>query len=92
MKAKDIRFQVHQDVIFTEVEGDESVLLHLGTGIYYGLDEVGTALWKLLEQGKTNKEITVHLLSEYEVSEAQLRQDLQQIISELQQENLICFG
>ena len=28
--------------------GAETVILHMGEGVYFGLDEVGTAIWKLI--------------------------------------------
>ena len=39
--------RVPQDVFFQEVE-DEVVLLNLQTGMYHGLDKVGSRVWGLL--------------------------------------------
>ena len=40
------------DVVAREV-GGETVLLHLGSGTYFGLNEVGGRIWQLLDQGDT---------------------------------------
>ena len=41
-------YRPHPDVVCREIEG-EAVLLHLGTGIYFGLNAVGTRIWQLLD-------------------------------------------
>jgi hypothetical protein len=40
------------DVIDEEFEG-ESVVVHLRTGCYYALNEAGTAIWRLLHDGRS---------------------------------------
>ena len=39
------------DVLYTELPDGESVLLHLGTEEYFGLNELGTAVWAALQVG-----------------------------------------
>ena len=46
------QFVVHPSVICRELSG-ETVLLNLESGVYYGLDAVGTRVWQLLMQGRT---------------------------------------
>ena len=41
------RVKVCEDVVFRAL-GDESVILSLDTGMYFGLDPVGTRIWTLL--------------------------------------------
>ena len=48
--------------------GDETVLLELDSGSYFGLDAIGTRIWKLINDGKNLNEICDTLLDEYEVS------------------------
>ncbi|PYO19380.1 MAG: hypothetical protein DMD85_18645 [Candidatus Rokuibacteriota bacterium] len=38
--------RIRKDVVFRELEG-EMVLLNLATGVYFGLDPVGTRIWTL---------------------------------------------
>ena len=45
-------FTVSKDVLFQEVAG-ETVLLDLNSESYFGLDEVGTRIWTLLNEGRT---------------------------------------
>ena len=69
--------------------GEETVLLHLGTERYYGLDEVGSRVWQLLREHRTLDPIVAALLSEYEVEETTLRRDLERILDELADLGLI---
>lgn len=43
----------------------EAVLLSLHDGEYYGLNEVGATIWKLVQQPRTVMEIRDALLDEY---------------------------
>lgn len=82
------RYQLQDNTFLTEIEG-ETVLLQLEAGIYYGLDEMGTSIWKRLEQGQSVDDVVAALLDEYDVSEDQLRQDVEQLVEELLRESLI---
>lgn len=41
--------------------GDETVILHLGSGTYFGLDPVGTITWERLQEGDTPDAICAHI-------------------------------
>jgi hypothetical protein len=69
--------------------GDETVILHLGTGTYFGLDPVGTRIWELLGEDKSPAEICEVMLSEYEVSREDLERDVGALIEDLLAKDLI---
>lgn len=80
--------KVSDDVVF-RVLGDEAVILNLATGVYFGLDTVGTRMWQLMsEHGSTDPVVTA-LLGEYEVDEGQLRGDLEKLIEQLKEKGLV---
>ena len=54
------------DVISQEVSG-ETVLLDLNSEHYFGLDEVGTRIWQLIDSSGNLQEIYDTMLNEYEV-------------------------
>lgn len=72
--------------------GDECVLLHLASGNYYGLDPVGTRLWRLISEGRTPAEACQALLHEYDVSAAQLELDVSRLLGELAGRGLIALS
>jgi hypothetical protein len=75
-------YAVPEDVVFRDLAG-EAVILNLSTGIYFGLDEVGTRVWQLLAQHGDKEKLIQEMLSEYEVEEAKLRQDVDALLKEL---------
>ena len=70
------------DVISQEVSG-ETVLLDLASEHYYGLDEVGTRIWQLIGKQADLEDIYHTLLAEYDVSEERLKQDLENLLTEI---------
>lgn len=79
---------IPEQVLFRDLEG-ESVLLHLGSGLYFGLDEIGTLIWNLLGDGHSLKEIEKRILSEYDVSLEEVQNDVRRIVKELTQNGLL---
>jgi hypothetical protein len=79
---------VPADVLFTEV-GNESVMLQLKSERYYGLEEVGTRMWKLLTAAETIEAAYQQLLAEYEVEPEVLRRDLEALIERLVEQGLL---
>lgn len=75
--------------VLSQDVGDELVLLDIEKGGYYGLNEVGSRIWALLQQGHPMGKIFSMLLKDYDVSEEQLRSDVQQFLLQLQAEGLI---
>jgi hypothetical protein len=68
---------------------DETVILHLGDGHYYGLDPVGTSIWGLLQQPRTVGEIRDRLLEEYDVAPERCERDLVTLLRDLAERRLI---
>ncbi|MEO8655645.1 MAG: PqqD family protein [Ramlibacter sp.] len=75
--------------VMTRQVGDETVLLHLGTGTYYGLDSVGQSVWLLMRDGKTLAEICDLLLDEYDVTREALTRDVLELADKLLAQGLI---
>ena len=82
------RIAVAPDVMFRTV-GDESVLLHLKSETYLGLDSVGTRMWTLLTASESIQSAYEALLGEYEVDGQQLRRDLEGFVGKLVEHDLI---
>jgi hypothetical protein len=70
------------EVISQEVSG-ETVLMDLESENYFGLDEVGTRIWQLIGQTNDLQAIYQTLLTEYEVKEDRLQQDLDVLLGQI---------
>jgi hypothetical protein len=77
--------------VMTRQVGDELVLLHLGTGTYYGLESVGQSIWLLMRDGKTLAEICDLLLEEYDVTREALTRDVLELADKLLAQGLIIW-
>jgi hypothetical protein len=60
--------------------GGECVILDLRAGIYYGLDEVGSRVWSLIQSPITVEAIRDLLVAEYEVDAVRCEQDLLRLL------------
>ena len=69
--------------------GDETVILDLAGGTYFGLDPIGARIWQLIGEGKALGEVCEALLAEYEVSRHQLEGDMERLLQELGGKGLI---
>lgn len=81
-------FKIPDNILFQEVDG-EAVLLSLDEGCYYGLDELGTRIWKLIQQDLDSDQVVAAIVEEYEVEPEQARSDLDAFLSDLEQSGLI---
>ena len=78
-----------EDVIFTDFEGGEGILVNLNTKQYFRLNETGTLVWKGLESGRTVDEIASELQNAYEVSGDHARESVKKMLSNLQSNKLV---
>lgn len=84
----DSELEVCDRVVYRELDG-EMVLLDLGAGQYYGLDEVGTRAFSLLESTPRLGQIHESLLAEFEVSSERLSADLVELFEDLRGHGLV---
>jgi len=80
--------KISSEILAQEVDG-ETVLLDLRSENYFGLDEVGTRIWQLLQQQKQLQKVFNIMLQEYDVDAKQLQDDLNDLLDKLIDEGLI---
>jgi hypothetical protein len=83
-----IRVLVPDAVITRELDG-ETILLNLDTGIYFGLDRVGTDVWRAIRTAGTSGEALDLVQSEYDVDPAILRVDFLRLLDDLLAKGLL---
>jgi Coenzyme PQQ synthesis protein D (PqqD) len=76
------RVAIPDSVIAREVEG-ETVLLNLDTGVYFGLDAVGTAIWRAIQDDGRLVHAVAAVERDYDVDPAVAREDLLRLIAEM---------
>ena len=82
---------IPSQVLAREV-GEETVILDLESGTYFGLDPVGARVWQLMGEGRTLAEICDAMLAEYDVIREDLERDVLKLASDLLEQKLILAG
>ncbi|MBX2805124.1 MAG: PqqD family protein [Hyphomicrobiales bacterium] len=84
----DLHWSVSDDAVANQV-GDETVILHMGNGTYYGLDTIGTFLWEGLKSGSSPSETVKQITAEYDVDASTVETDLRRFLAELEEQGLV---
>jgi hypothetical protein len=82
------RIVVTRDQVSCDI-GGETAILNLGSGIYYGLDDIGSRIWDLIQKPKTIADLETILLEEYDVESDRIASDLRELCEKLAAARLI---
>jgi hypothetical protein len=69
--------------------GDETVLLDMSSGIYFGLDGVGQRIWESIAEGKTVGQTAASIAGEYDIEHARAETDVIEFVGELLERGLL---
>jgi hypothetical protein len=76
------------DVVFRNLDG-EAVILDLATGTYFGLNEVGTRIWQLVDEGRDLPQIVDTVSAEYEADRETIAHDVRKLLDDLRARRLL---
>lgn len=77
------------DTVFAQEVDGEMVLLDMESENYFGLDEVGTAIWQSIQEYGTLQEVFNAMLEQYDVEEEVLENDLSDFVNKLLESGLL---
>lgn len=80
--------KIPDGIVHRDLQG-ELVLLNLNTGVYFGLDHVGTKIWHLLQEGRSLRSVLDILVKEYDVAETKCREDLLALVTQMREKGLV---
>lgn len=69
--------------------GDETVILGMGDGVYYGLDAVGARVWTLLATPQRVSDLVSAVAREFDVRADECERDVLALLDELAERRLI---
>ena len=75
--------------VLARLVGEETVLLDLQTGVYFGLDGVGTFIWEHVSDGRSLAETVDAILAKFEVDEDQALADVVEFAETLLERGLL---
>ncbi|AGA92228.1 Coenzyme PQQ synthesis protein D (PqqD) [Thioflavicoccus mobilis 8321] len=77
-----------EEQVAAEVDG-EVVMMSVEQGNYYGLDEVGSRIWQLIETPTTLADLCEDLTKEFDVEPATCEEDVVRFLEELAAQGLV---
>ncbi len=80
---------IFADTVFAQEVDGEMVLLDMNSENYFGLDEVGTAIWQAMQENGSLKEVYTILLEQYDVESEVLEKDLLNFVKKLEENELV---
>ncbi|TAL09757.1 MAG: PqqD family protein [Nitrospirae bacterium] len=83
--------RVPEGVLSHNLQGEE-VILNLNTGVYFGLDPIGTRIWHLIHEHQSLRKVLDRLLEEYAVAEVPCAQDLLDLVARMRKKGLVDIG
>jgi predicted transcriptional regulator len=81
------RLSCPPEVLSRIIDG-EAVLLHLGSGMYFGTNEVATVAWGAILKGATVGEVVHAIMREFDVDEHVAQHDLATFVQALVEKGL----
>ena len=74
------------------VVADETVILQLREGVYYGLNTVGTCVWQAAQSSCRVEQIVDAVVREFDVSRERCLADVRELLSDLERHELITLS
>ena len=71
-----------------EVAG-ETMILHRGSGLYFGLNAICGQIWNLIQEPKTVSQLRDAILAKYEVEPEQCERDILTLLQGLSSDQLV---
>ena len=71
----DTHFSVPPQVM-SRLVGEETVLLDIANGVYFGLDGVGKRIWENIADGLSLQETAAVITTEFEVDDTRAQEDV----------------
>lgn len=87
--ALNLRFEISPDVISTEAQLDETLLMNTRTLVYFGLNPVGGALWRAMQTSNDADEVIRQVALETEKTVEELEQVMGAILSGMERSRLL---
>ena len=79
---------VKKDILVQDM-GGELVLLNLESEEYFGLDDVGNAMWSCLKDADSLQTAYDRLLDRYDVNPEELKQDFLTLVAQFVEHDLV---
>ena len=84
-----MHFGVNTGQVMSETIDGETIIIHLGTGSYYSLQQAGADIWSAVTRAADEAQIIEEIVGRYDVERAEAEASVTALLSELQAESLV---
>jgi len=84
----DARVRASEDQMSCDLDG-EAAVLHLPSGIYFGLNEVGASVWRMVQSETTVASIVRGVEEEYDVAPETCAADVRRLLTEMMDAGIV---
>lgn len=88
MNNLDQKIRLHPEVVDTELDDGEMVLLHLESKMYFSLNPTGERIWQGLKEGLSLRDISRRLQEEFDVDPDAADRSVLDLVNELCEQKL----
>jgi hypothetical protein len=78
-------------VLAAEVDG-EVVMMSIEEGLYFGLDDIGSDIWKRIESPCTFGELVDRLVADYDADRETIASDLRALLLRMTEHDVVKLG
>lgn len=78
-------------VLAAEVDG-EIVMMSIEQGRYFGLDDIGSVIWKRIEQPRSFAALIDALAAEYDADRATIAADVGALLARMAEQDVVRFA
>ncbi len=82
-------YTIPDDIIVTELDNNEAIILDMRTKMYFSLNETGLVIFKGIESKLTEDKIVEELISVYDIDSVKARNRVNILINQLLSHNII---
>lgn len=80
--------QRNTDMLFSKMD-EEVVMLSIQNSEYYGLNEIGSHIWEMIEKPVQVETLMLQLIEEYEVERRQAESDILALLNDLYNKKIV---
>ena len=84
--------KVPDDILYQELSNGEIVFLNLDNESYYGLDDVGSAIWDEITSTEDLETAFNNLLDKFDVTPDKLRKDLEILLNQMVENGILEYS
>ena len=79
----------NEQVVFTDFDGTEGILVDLNTKKYYQINETAMLVWKALEERKPVRQIVNDVVAAYDVSPEHATESVERLLEDMRRYKLV---